>query len=77
MLRELHGLGELEVQLDASRLPDFAELDPEKSYLGWEMLLKGGSAETNGHGKRKNIARFRQPFPRSSAGQTNQLHKSV
>jgi len=41
LLRELHELGELEVQLDASGLPDFAELDPEKSYLGWEMLLKG------------------------------------
>jgi len=41
LLRELHGLGELEVKLDASGLPDFAELDPEKSYLGWEILLKG------------------------------------
>jgi two-component system chemotaxis sensor kinase CheA len=41
MLRELHGLGELEVQVDTSRLPDFSELDPEKCYLGWEMLLKG------------------------------------
>jgi len=41
LLRELHDLGELEVQLDASKLPDFTELDPEKSYLGWEILLKG------------------------------------
>lgn len=45
LLRELHGLGELEVKVDVSGLPDFAELDPEKSYLGWEILLKGGASK--------------------------------
>lgn len=41
LLRELNDLGDLEVNVDVSRLPDFAELDPEKCYLGWEMLLRG------------------------------------
>jgi len=41
LIRELHDLGELEVQVDTNRLPEFSELDPEKCYLGWEMLLKG------------------------------------
>jgi two-component system, chemotaxis family, sensor kinase CheA len=41
ILRELHDLGELEVQIDASGLPDFADLEPEKSYLGWKILLIG------------------------------------
>ena len=45
LLRELHGLGELEVKVDVSGLPDFAELDPEKSYLGWEILLKGDASK--------------------------------
>ncbi|MCK5387196.1 MAG: Hpt domain-containing protein, partial [Gammaproteobacteria bacterium] len=41
ILRELESLGELEVNVDPSTLPEFNELDPEESYLGWELALKG------------------------------------
>ena len=41
LLRELQSLGELETKVDDSKLPDFSEMDPEKSYLGWDMRLKG------------------------------------
>ena len=41
ILRELESLGELEVKVDPSTLPEFNELDPEESYLGWELALKG------------------------------------
>ena len=40
ILRELESLGELEVNVDPSTLPEFNELDPEESYLGWELALK-------------------------------------
>ncbi|TKB91624.1 MAG: chemotaxis protein CheA [Nitrospira sp.] len=40
MLRELRSLGKLtEVGIDMSRLPDLAEVDPEKCYLSWHMRL--------------------------------------
>jgi two-component system chemotaxis sensor kinase CheA len=40
VLRELRSLGNLtEVALDTSRLPDLAEVDPEKCYLSWQMSL--------------------------------------
>ncbi len=40
ILRELESLGELVTHVDCSKLPDFSGMDPEKSYLGWEMDLK-------------------------------------
>ena len=43
VLRELRSLGNLtEVALDMSRLPDLAEVDPEKCYLSWKMRLTTG-----------------------------------
>ncbi len=40
VLRELRSLGKLtEVGIDMSRLPDLAEVDPEKCYLSWHMRL--------------------------------------
>ena len=45
LLRELHDLGDLDIRVDISRLPDFTELDPEKCYLGWEALLKGDASK--------------------------------
>ena len=40
VLRELRSLGNLtDVALDTSRLPDLAEVDPEKCYLSWQMSL--------------------------------------
>jgi two-component system chemotaxis sensor kinase CheA len=41
MLRELASLGELTSKLDDSGLPDFADLEPEDSYLSWQLTLKG------------------------------------
>lgn len=41
ILRELETLGELEVKIDPSALPEFSSLDPEESHLGWELDLKG------------------------------------
>ncbi|MDX8382888.1 MAG: chemotaxis protein CheA [Ghiorsea sp.] len=41
LFRELGVLGELEVELDDSRLPALASLDPEHAYLQWTMTLSG------------------------------------
>ena len=39
IIRELAELGELEADCDISGLPAFAELEPEDSYLSWELRL--------------------------------------
>jgi two-component system, chemotaxis family, sensor kinase CheA len=39
LLRELGRLGRVETTLDASGLPDLAELAPEGAYLSWNLLL--------------------------------------
>jgi len=39
LLRELESLGELSVNLDESQLPLFSDLEPEDSYLAWQMEL--------------------------------------
>ena len=44
MFRELALLGDLTTTVDASALPEFAALDPEASYLGWRLQLKGDIA---------------------------------
>ena len=41
MLRELETLGELTVVVDDSKLPPFADLEPEDSYLSWQLTLMG------------------------------------
>jgi two-component system chemotaxis sensor kinase CheA len=42
-LKELQGLGNLTaVVIDLSRLPDLAEIDPERCYLSWSMRLTTG-----------------------------------
>lgn len=38
-IRELRDLGEAEVMVDASRLPDFDDLDPESAYFEWTICL--------------------------------------
>lgn len=39
-MKELRSLGDLtQITLDASRLPNLSEIDPEKCYLSWEMHL--------------------------------------
>ncbi len=41
VVRELRGLGTLtDVVMDQSRLPDLADIDPEKCYLSWRMQLE-------------------------------------
>jgi two-component system chemotaxis sensor kinase CheA len=39
LLRELGRLGEAEVEIDTSQLPDLADLDPEAAYLTWTVTL--------------------------------------
>ena len=39
LLRALEDLGALEVVCDSSALPEFGALDPEESYLSWEIRL--------------------------------------
>ena len=41
MLRELAGLGDLTSRVSDNGLPDFADLEPEDSYLSWQLTLKG------------------------------------
>lgn len=41
MFRELDGLGELTVEADTTQLPDYLLMEPENSYLGWTLTLKG------------------------------------
>ena len=43
VIKELGDLGTLsQVAVDVSRLPDLAEIDPERCYLSWSMRLKTG-----------------------------------
>ncbi len=43
VMKELGDLGTLsQVAVDASRLPDLAEMDPERCYLSWSMRLTTG-----------------------------------
>ena len=48
VLKELNSFGELSsVTLDMSRVPNLAEIDPEKCYLSWELrLLTGKNLKT-------------------------------
>lgn len=39
MFRELTALGDLEVEVDYSGLPDFHQLHPEQAYLAWNIKL--------------------------------------
>ncbi|MDH5300963.1 MAG: chemotaxis protein CheA [Gammaproteobacteria bacterium] len=41
LFREISVLGELTVELDDSGLPPLAEIDPENSYLSWNLTLMG------------------------------------
>jgi len=40
MLRELVGLGTLEVAVDLEHLPPLKSLDPESCYIGWQLSLR-------------------------------------
>lgn len=45
MFRELASLGELLVNVDDSELPAFSSLEPEDSYLEWDIELRGDIAK--------------------------------
>jgi two-component system, chemotaxis family, sensor kinase CheA len=39
LIKELYDLGKLTIFADVTEVPSLAEIDPEVSYLGWEILL--------------------------------------
>jgi len=39
LLRELRQLGTLQVKADTSTIPPLAEMDPERCYIAWDMVL--------------------------------------
>ncbi len=41
IVRELASLGELDVSVDTSGVPAYADIDPTECYLAWEMTLEG------------------------------------
>jgi len=45
MLRELSSLGELSTKMNDSKLPPFSDLEPEDSYLSWDLTLLGDIPE--------------------------------
>jgi len=45
MLRELASLGELTAEVNDSKLPPFSDLEPEDSYLSWQLTLLGDIPE--------------------------------
>ncbi len=49
ILRELQSLGEARIECDAQRLPPWAELQPERCYLAWQVELKGDCSESDIH----------------------------
>jgi len=44
LLRELGELGPLRVDLDASAIPPLREIDPERCYVAWDILLTTAAA---------------------------------
>ena len=45
LIKELHTLGELNIDVNSERLPDFSEMDAQNCYLGWDMELRGNILE--------------------------------
>jgi len=46
MFRGLAELGELEVVADTADLPALRDMDPEESYLAWDVILRGNVSRT-------------------------------
>ncbi|WP_257170847.1 Hpt domain-containing protein, partial [Bradyrhizobium sp. SRS-191] len=40
LIRQLRKLGDLKIEADTSRLPDFHSMEPEIAYLGWVFTLE-------------------------------------
>jgi two-component system chemotaxis sensor kinase CheA len=49
MFRELASLGEISVEVNDSELPAFSSLEPEDSYLSWEIELTGDASKDDVH----------------------------
>lgn len=47
MFRELESLGDLSIEMNDDELPAFADLEPEDSYLKWQLTLLGEIAESD------------------------------
>ncbi|MDR3520206.1 MAG: chemotaxis protein CheA [Acidocella sp.] len=47
LLRDLRRLGEVEVMLNASRLPELHQIDPDGAYLSWTIILKSECDEAS------------------------------
>ncbi len=45
MFKELASLGDMENTADISQLPEFSLIDPELSYLSWEIILKNNETQ--------------------------------
>jgi len=43
IVRELQSLGDVDVEVDLSRLPSLAELDPANAYFAWTITVQGGA----------------------------------
>jgi two-component system, chemotaxis family, sensor kinase CheA len=41
ILRELNALGDIQLTVDVSAIPDFSHYDPELSYFSWHIVLTG------------------------------------
>lgn len=49
LLSELRELGALRVDVDTSAIPSLSELDPERCYLAWDMVLATGAEPASIH----------------------------
>lgn len=45
LIKELQCIGDLKVEANTGKLPDFLEMDEHNCYLGWEMELQGNVFE--------------------------------
>ena len=39
LLRELQELGRLQIKVDTARIPPLSQIDPERCYVAWDMIL--------------------------------------
>ncbi len=41
LLRELESMGDLDIEVDTSKIPPLEQMNPEACYLAWELILRG------------------------------------
>ena len=41
LLRELESMGNLEIEVDTSKVPPLDQMDPEACYMSWKLVLRG------------------------------------